>query len=178
MIAERTASHFRRSVASVVLALGGLAAATAQGEVLPPENLTVSPVHGQRVDVSWQPSSSGAEGYRVARKCGAGDDEGYCLLADLGPQARSYRDVDVTAGTTYDYRVEAVAGPQNAGAYATTKTWSPTRLPRDESSTPDGPIYFEPQAAWSLGPAASLSNIKTVRVGHNLRSDDELGVLL
>ena len=174
-----TAFRGRKCFSAWTLALILLPAAAVQAEPLHPASLRAVPVHGQRVDLSWQSSSEeAAEGYRVSRKCEGGDEAGYCLLADLGPDSRSYEDVTVQAGTAYGYRVESTRAKEKAAAFATAETWPETRLPLDESSAAGGPIYFEPQGAWSLGAGASLAGIKTVRIGHNLGDDDELGVLL
>ncbi|MEE3328937.1 MAG: hypothetical protein VX252_16475, partial [Myxococcota bacterium] len=165
-------------IAGVALIGFGLWVSEVGAAVLAPQDLTAIPSYGGRVDLRWQSAASAAGGYRVARECEKGDEEGYCPLAELGPGARDYRDLDVTGGRTYAYRVEAIRASESAAAYVSATTPPSTRLPQDRSKKTEDPLYFEPQGAWSLGAASSLARIRTVRIGHNLARKEDLGVLL
>ena len=153
--------------------------ANASASLKPPQDLRADAPYGERIDLHWETAGAEVEGYRVARRCGGGrgQEVRYCERGVLGAQVKSYRDLDVEPGRSYAYRVEAIRGQQAMPAYASVSTPAVTGLPRD-SEGEGGPIYFEPQGAWALGEPSSLSSVRTVRIGHNLSRDEDLGILL
>ena len=156
-------------------ALAGLflgASAVSPAPLSPPGDLVASALHGQRIDLQWS-GAEGALGYRVSRECPVGDEAGYCELAKLPGDRRSYRDDSAHAATRYRYRVEALSGPASNEAFAEATTPSPTSLPAAQP-----PIYFEPQGVWSQGAPASLREIKRLHIRHNLASRRDLRILL
>lgn len=99
-------AEFAVAVSAEKSALVGLVETT--GAALPPDdnmfpaaphNLTATPVSSSRVDLSWG-NVIGASGYDIER-------DGVVVVEDH--PSTSYEDTGLTAGTSYDYRVRAVA---------------------------------------------------------------------
>jgi hypothetical protein len=57
------------------------------------------------VDLAWADNSYDEDGFQIERRTGAGGT--WAQVAAAGPDATSYRDAGLTAGTAYDYRVRA-----------------------------------------------------------------------
>lgn len=162
----------------IALAFCLLTEAPASAQVGAPGNLAATPLHGRRIDLSWDPGSGDPEGYRVARQCTTGDAEGYCTIAVLASGTLGYRDVGVEEATVYHYRVEAFSDSETGSATISATTPPSASLPVDTDPAPDQPVYFEPQGAWSLGAAVPLTGIANVHLVHNLAAASDLGVLL
>jgi autotransporter-associated beta strand protein len=77
-----------------------------------PTGLTASPAAGQ-IDLAWTDNASNATGYAVERST---DQINWSTPAggSLGPDATSFTDSSVTAGTTYYYRVYATGASGNS----------------------------------------------------------------
>ncbi|MAJ60896.1 MAG: hypothetical protein CBC48_13445 [bacterium TMED88] len=155
-----------------------MAAAVASASLGPPHEINAQALHGFRVDLSWNEAPGDPDGYRVARQCSTGDSEGYCTIAVLSAAARRYSDEDVQPGQALHYRVEAYRGPERQSATISMTTPPPTTLPVDLDPPPEQPLYPEPQGAWSLGPALSLTDLQTIHLSHNLATASELRILL
>ena len=71
--------------------------------------LVASPWHGQakaaQLHLTWKDNASDARGFIIERR--AEGDENFVQIATQGANLTSYTDSDVTAGTTYCYRVRA-----------------------------------------------------------------------
>ena len=173
-LSENLAWKARRACAAL-LGLIWIASAAAAS---PPRDLSATAAYGSRVDLHWQAASSSVRGYRVSRGCRTEGEDAYCPLAELTADARSYRDLAVVEGHAYEYQVEAMGESGNFAAFVRVVTPARTHLPRDRSGDDAEAVYFEPQGAWRLGEKESLARIRTVRMGHNLERDEDLGVLL
>ncbi|HEX2958167.1 MAG TPA: PA14 domain-containing protein [Chitinispirillaceae bacterium] len=81
------------------------------GDVLTPfvypdavPSLTATLVSPTQINLTWTDYCTNEDGYRVERSVAGG---AYSQLADLGPNATSYQNTGLTAGTVYSYRVRA-----------------------------------------------------------------------
>jgi hypothetical protein len=81
-----------------------------------PSNVTASPVSNTVVEVSWQDNSNNEDGFVIEREvvgalASPGNRDGDGPLAvkagDVGPNATSFQDTDLTPGTSYQYSVTA-----------------------------------------------------------------------
>ena len=71
-----------------------------------PAGLTATPVSPGRIDLAWEDGSTRENGFVLERS--RGDNGHFEERVRLGPDATAYRDTNLTAGTTYYYRVKAV----------------------------------------------------------------------
>jgi fibronectin type 3 domain-containing protein len=69
-----------------------------------PASLVATAVSSSQVHLSWQDNGGNEQGFRIQRKTGTGK---WSLVATLAANATSYQDMGVSAGTTYNYRVQA-----------------------------------------------------------------------
>ena len=94
----------------------------------PPAGLTATAVSGTRVDLAWTDNSSDETGFRIERSVGTG---GWTLLASPTANTTSFSDTTVSAGVTYNYRVQAcsAAGCSAFSGVATATTPSTGGVP-------------------------------------------------
>src|SRR5262249_51892325 len=71
-----------------------------------PSNLKATAVSASQIYLTWQDNSTNETGIQIERSL---DGETWVLLTTVGPNATSYSDTGLTAGTTYYYRVRAVS---------------------------------------------------------------------
>jgi hypothetical protein len=77
-----------------------------------PSNAAANPVSSTEIDLTWQDNATNEAGYKIFRKSSA--DGTFALIATLPPNSTTYHDSSVTAGTTYDYHIQAF----NAAGYS------------------------------------------------------------
>lgn len=98
-----------------------------------PTSLTIDSSTANTVDLSWTDNASDESGYSIERQVDGG---GYSVLDNtLAANTTSYQDTTVVAGSTYDYRVQALGtGPDSD--YSNVVSVSIT-------ATSGSPIFFE-----------------------------------
>ena len=69
-----------------------------------PENLYAENIDDHSLKFYWEDNCSFETGYRLERKCNGSEFE---KIANLGPNETFYLDIDLSFGTTYNYRVVA-----------------------------------------------------------------------
>jgi uncharacterized repeat protein (TIGR03806 family) len=104
--------------------------------VSPPSNLVASAASSTQINLTWTDNATNETGFEVERSVGSGT---FAPLAAIGADRTGYSDATVTAGTTYNYRVRAVAG-------TTTSAFSNTA-----SATPVAEPPPPPPPTWSFG---------------------------
>jgi len=85
-----------------------------------PSNLTASAVSSSQINLSWTDNSSVEDGFKIEKKAG---------FAIVGANITAYSDADLSAGTTYYYRVKAyntAAGDSFYSNEASATTQSPS----------------------------------------------------
>ena len=109
-----------------------------------PTGLTATAISTSQINLAWTDTSSGELGFKVERKTGSGGT--YAQITQTNPNAESYNNTGLTAGTNYYYRVKAT---NNGGdstysneANATTVNASSTI---SVSTTPSS-------ASWTINP--------------------------
>ncbi len=70
-----------------------------------PSGLTATAVSSSDIDLAWTDNSNNEDGFRIARKTGAGGT--WSQIASVGPGATSFTDTGLTPSTTYYFRVRA-----------------------------------------------------------------------
>ena len=85
-----------------------------------PAGMAAAATSGTTVTVSWTDGANEA-GYALERATGAG---AFVVIATLGANASSYADTQLTAGTSYNYRLRAYNAAGNS-AYGTTVSVTP-----------------------------------------------------
>jgi hypothetical protein len=73
----------------------------------PPTTLNVTPVTGQRIDLSWNDNSDNEARFSIERCAGLGCSN-FAEITTVGPDVESYSDVSVAFNTVYGYRVRAL----------------------------------------------------------------------
>jgi len=86
-----------------------------------PTNLTATATSATQVNLAWSDTSRVEEGWIVERRTPSGD---YASVAVLGPNSTAYTDANLTAATSYVYRVRATTiagdlGSSNEAAVTT-----------------------------------------------------------
>jgi fibronectin type III domain protein len=71
-----------------------------------PTNLVATSLEDQSIDLSWGDNSAVEDGYQVQRAAGS-QSEAFSTLASLPVNSTSYRDLEVSPNTSYQYRVWA-----------------------------------------------------------------------
>jgi hypothetical protein len=69
-----------------------------------PSNLTASPMSSAQINVAWADNSSNENGFKIERKIGTGS---WATIMTTGANVTGYTDGNLSAGTTYTYRVKA-----------------------------------------------------------------------
>jgi hypothetical protein len=67
-----------------------------------PTNLATTVIASNQIDLTWTDNSNNEDGYKIERKTGTGI---YAEIASLGSNASSYSNINLTASTSYTYRV-------------------------------------------------------------------------
>jgi len=105
-------------------AYSNVATATPTADTVPPtapSNFTATAVSTSQINLAWTASTDnvGVTGYRVERCQGPGCSN---FAQVLTPTGTSVSDTGLAASTSYSYRVRAVDGAGNLGAYSSTAT--------------------------------------------------------
>jgi hypothetical protein len=92
------------------LALDGLAVVRADGDpghpgLAAPTNLAAVVVSRDQINLAWKDHSANETGFALFRREGAGP---WVHIATVGPNTTRFADLEVRAGATYTYRVQAV----------------------------------------------------------------------
>jgi hypothetical protein len=102
------------------------ASAVTQAPALPaaPANLAATVISKSQINLSWTDNADNETGFRIER-CKGSTCTNFALIATLGANATSYASTNLTANTTYRYRVYAYNASGNSGysnvATATTR---------------------------------------------------------
>lgn len=86
-----------------------------------PSALAARSIAGPKIELSWKDSTTTENGFRLERTVGE-VDAGYVPIATLAPNTVSYTDSNVTAGTTYRYRLFAFNSKEGDSAPSNTAT--------------------------------------------------------
>jgi subtilase family protein/fibronectin type III domain protein len=78
-----------------------------------PSNLTATAVSGSRIDLTWQDNSNNEAQFRLERST---DGVSFAQMATLSANITAYSNTNLTAATTYYYRLRSNDGP-NFSAY-------------------------------------------------------------
>ena len=102
-----------------------------------PASLTATALGASQINLSWSAATDnvGVTGYRVERCQGSGCTN-FAQVAT--PATTSYSDTGLTAGTSYSYRVRAVDGAANSGAFSPVATATTTTPDVDPPTAPGG----------------------------------------
>jgi len=145
------------SVAKIVQLVAASSAAPAA-----PTSLTATAASSSQVNLRWTDTSDNEDGFKIERCQGAGCTT-FAQIAQVGPNASSYSDSGLAAGTTYGYRVRAFNSAGDSG-YS-----SPA-----SAATPAG--TGAPAAPTSLtATAASVSRID-LAWAHNSSDEDGFAI--
>ena len=71
-----------------------------------PSNLTATAASASQVNLQWTDNSNKEEGFEIERCSGSGCSN-FALIATVGSNTTSFSNTDLTANTTYKYRVRA-----------------------------------------------------------------------
>jgi fibronectin type 3 domain-containing protein len=118
-----------------------------------PSSLQASAVTSTEIDLAWQDNADNEDGYDVFRQTGGSGD--YSLLASLPADTTSYADLGLSAGTLYDYHVQAfnLAGFSGVADFSVTAvTAAPTNV---TATAGNGQITL----SWSAPMGAASYNI-------------------
>lgn len=127
----------------------------------PPVNLTVHPVSTSEIDLSWQPGPSGEfynpTSFVIYRTIGDNlNFTGLTPYASVPASQLTYNNIELTPGTTYNYKVAAQNGGLESAnsnlASATTLVSAPT-APENVIATAQNSSQI--QISWSQVPGAS-----------------------
>ena len=117
----------------------------------PPSALVGQAVSGSEISLQWADNSTNEASFRLDRAPNNGGVAGtYALLATLGPNVTTYRNVNLPANTTYWYRIRA----QNVGgnsAYSTAISVATLAAP------PIAPTALTAKAAAITGTSVTLT---------------------
>jgi hypothetical protein len=137
-------------VSALVCAIGsGLASA----ELVAPTSLAATASSSSTVDLSWVEGNSSETGHSVERS--GNPLSGFVVVGSAGKSATSFRDVGLSAGTAYYYRVRATGrrgavSPYSAVAGVSTPSTNPTPTPSPTPvPTPAAPTGLTATAASS-----------------------------
>ena len=152
---------------------GNLAVSTDTTPPTAPASLTVSPVSGTQLALSWPAATDnvGVTGYQVERCQGAGCST-FAFVATA--PSTSYGDSGLTPSTSYSYRVRAQDAAGNFGPYspvtsATTTATAPGDTFNRANSTDLGPSW-DPGYTDQFGPNTNLQI-----VGNRVRTTTTTG---
>jgi len=88
---------------------------TASATTLPPpaapSNLTATAVSSSRISLTWTDNATNEAGFKLERST---DGLNFTQLANLGANVTTYSNINLSAGTTYTYRIRAYEGPNNS----------------------------------------------------------------
>lgn len=133
------------------------ASATLQSAPTAPTGLTLTSGTGgvstyqNRVDVSWTDASSNEDSFSIERKTGS---DSFAVVASLSANATSYSNENLTAQTTYVYRVRAINSIRNSD-YSSELTVTTASAPAVSMPVPIAPPAPNPIAAPTQTPAPS-----------------------
>jgi subtilisin family serine protease len=115
-------------------AFSNSATATTFGGPAAPTNLTASPVGSSRINLAWTDNAANEAGFKIERSM---DGVVFIQVATTLANVASYSDSNLTANTSYIYRVRAYEGLNNS-AYsnnASATTGSPPAAPSNLTAT-------------------------------------------
>jgi hypothetical protein len=75
-----------------------------------PTNLVATAASSSQINLNWTDNANNEDGFQIHRKVGGV----WTVIATVGPDAMSFTDTGVKAGTTYNYVVRAY----NKGHYS------------------------------------------------------------
>ena len=114
-----------------------------------PSNLTANTISSSQINLTWQDNSNDETGFKIERRVASGS---YSQIATVGAGVTSYSNSELTASTTYYYRVRAYSAAGDSlysnQASATTLTPPP---PTITITSPDG------VETWAAGSTRTIS---------------------
>lgn len=69
-----------------------------------PSHLTANAISASRINLTWQDNSSNETGFKIERRIGSGS---WTQVATVGANISSFQNTGLSAGTNYEYRVQA-----------------------------------------------------------------------
>ncbi len=99
-----------------------------------PTNVKALAVSSGRIDITWTDNATAETGYKLERST---DGVNFSLLATLGANATAYSNLNLSASTTYYYRIKAYNGPDSSdyGGPASATTQPPPAAPTNLTAT-------------------------------------------
>jgi hypothetical protein len=146
-------------------------------DIAAPSNLTATVVSETQIDVAWTDNSTNETGFAV-ESCSGPACANFTQVGTVAANVTTFSHMDLTAGTSYSYRVRAT-GAQGASAYSSTAT----AITGEPGGGPTGPAPILVGAGEitschsSAGPAATAqliqamlsdTNVTVFTAGHNL----------
>jgi titin len=122
-----------------------------------PSNLTATPISYSQINLTWQDNSGDETGFEIERKTGS---DSYAQIATVGANVVRYSDTDLSAGTTYYYRVRAYNTAGNSDysneASATTPEPPPPPAPTLKSPASGSTVSTStPRSEWNASSGAT-----------------------
>lgn len=134
--------------------------------VTSPNSLTAIAASTTQIDLQWNDNSNNETGFVIQRSL----DSRFSSATEIQVKAgtTTHRDPGVSAGTTYHYRVKAVAGTESSGysnsVSAQTLAVSPVSPPPAPTATPGPVVTPSPTPDESTGPTTgTLPVLQAVR---------------
>ena len=110
------------------------ASATTQPTPAAPSNVTALAVSSTAINLKWSDNATNESGFLLERATNGG---AFSQIGSLGPNTATYANSNLTASTTYSYRIRAYDGP-NISAYSNTAmatTFGPPAAPANLVAT-------------------------------------------
>jgi len=100
----------------------------------PPTNLTAAATSSSRVNLAWTDNATAEAGFKLERST---DGVNFTQVALLAANSTAYTNINLTAATTYHYRVRAYTGPEHSAFSntASTTTQPPPAAPTNLTAT-------------------------------------------
>ncbi|MDP4180369.1 MAG: S-layer homology domain-containing protein [Bacillota bacterium] len=118
--------------------------------------LTLNVVNSSKIDLKWDDSATGKEGYIVSRKVDSGE---YSQLATVASDKVTYSDYTVTTGHTYTYRILVINSSTSTTIYSNEVSTTTNTVVNPDSLEVDVVSPTQMELTWSL---SALGNFRTV----------------
>jgi hypothetical protein len=135
-----------------------------------PTGMKVQSASYSQVNTAWTDNATNETGYKVERSL---DGATFAQVATLGADSTGYADTNVTAKSTYYYRVRAYNSAGDSGYSSTVSVTTPDLPP----PAPAAPTSVSPQnnadgtatVSWTVDPASTATSFEVRREKWDLR---------